>query len=56
MEAAYSEREDLCELVAQVVPTYHPNHISDHNERKVIPQKQPALQREGKKRVKIAVF
>jgi FlaA1/EpsC-like NDP-sugar epimerase len=47
MDAAYNEREDLCELVARVVTTYHPNSVSDS--KKELPP-------ERRKRVKIAIF
>jgi FlaA1/EpsC-like NDP-sugar epimerase len=48
MEAAYDEREDLCKLVAEVVPTYHP-----------APRREPSAKTNrhlGKKRVKVAMF
>jgi FlaA1/EpsC-like NDP-sugar epimerase len=59
MDAAYDEREDLCELVAEVVPTYHPKRVSDEpddDKRDMTPQKGDKSQREGRKRIKVAIF
>ena len=41
MEAAYSESEDIKELVAEVVPTYHPNTAGSPEKIKAVMAKEP---------------
>ena len=43
MEAAYSESEDIKQLVAEVVPTYHPDTAGDPAKIKAVMAKEPVM-------------